>query len=269
MRRPLLPAADTADGALPPHVGAGTAASAASGAVAAASAYEAHGAALLDCFRGDGAATLICHQDGERDDVPAAFWLRETLDALELQALDLCRGRVLDLGAGAGPHALALQRQGHDVTAIDIVPECVSIMLERGVRNALHADLFTFEGGPFDTVISLCNGLDKVGRLTELPRFLDRMRQLLVPTGQLIVDSFDLRVGADDACLARMARKHAAGRYFGEMDLAFEYGGRTGAPFCTLQVDFETFVRIAASAGWEVELLAMHGRRYLARGVPK
>lgn len=59
-------------------------------------AYDPHGAALLDCFRGDTSATLICHRDGARDDVPAAFWLRSTIDPLETLALDLCQGRVLD-----------------------------------------------------------------------------------------------------------------------------------------------------------------------------
>lgn len=64
-------------------------------------AYDPHGVALLDCFRGKTSAMLICHQDGVRDDVPAAFWLRETIDPLETLALDLCRGRVLDAGGWA------------------------------------------------------------------------------------------------------------------------------------------------------------------------
>jgi hypothetical protein len=74
-------------------------------------AYDLHGAALLDCFRGDFSAVLIRHQDGVRDDVPAAFWLRDTMDPLEAMALDLCRGRMLDVGAGAGLHALELQHR--------------------------------------------------------------------------------------------------------------------------------------------------------------
>jgi len=208
-------------------------------------AYSPHGAALLDCFRGDESATLICYQDGARDDVPAAFWLREAIDPLESHALDLCRGRVLDVGAGAGLHALQLQRRGIDVTAIDIAPECVAIMRERGVRKAETADLYAFAGGPFDTIVCLCNGLDKVGRLADLPRFLERMRELLAPGGQLIADSFDLRAGADASRLAEFSRKDASGRYFGEIDLKFEYKGRIGAPFSVLQIDYGTLSRIA------------------------
>jgi SAM-dependent methyltransferase len=228
-------------------------------------AYSLHGAALLDCFRGDTSAMLICHQDGTRDDVPAAFWLRETIDPLEARALDLCRGRVLDVGAGAGIHSLELQRRGLDPTAIDIAPECVAIMRERNVRKAEAADLYAFDGGPFDTIICLCNGLDKVGCLADLPRFLGRIRELMAPGGQLIADSFDLRVGADAVRLAELARKDAVGRYFGEVDLRFEYKGRSGAPFSVLHIDYETLARIAEHHGWQCELIMSDGGHYLAR----
>ena len=232
-------------------------------------AYDPHGAAVLDCFRGATDAVLICHQDGARDDVPAAFWLRETIDPLEAQALDLSRGRVLDVGAGTGLHALALQRRGLNVTAIDISPDCVTIMRERGVSNAREADLYAFSDSPFDTIINLCNGLDKVGRLADLPRFLDCMRALLAPGGQLIADSFDLRVGADETARVVMARKMATGRYFGEIDLQFEYQGRRGAAFSVLQVDFDTLSRLASKQGWSSEKLAQRGGHYLARLVPQ
>jgi len=228
-------------------------------------AYSPHGAALLDCYRGETSAMLICHQDGARDDAPASFWLREELDPLELRALDLCRGRVLDVGAGGGLHALELQRRGFDVTAIDITPECVAIMRERGVLRAETADLFAYDGGPYDTIICLCNGLDKVGRLADLPRFLVRMRTLLAPGGQLIADSFDLRFGADSLRLAELAQKEEAGRYFGEADLQFEYKGLRGAPFSVLHVDYETLARIAARHGWRCEAIARDGGHYLAR----
>ena len=235
----------------------------------AAPAYDPHGVALLDCYRGDTAAVLTCYQDDVRDDVPAAFWLRETIDPLEALALDLCRGRVFDVGAGAGLHALALQRRGLAVTAIDIAPQCVVIMRERGVRDAQVADLFTFDEGPFDTIICLCNGLDKVGRLADLPRFLDRMRRLLAPGGQLIADSFDLRIGADASLLAKLADKEAAGRYFGELELRFEYKGRMGKPFTTLQVDYETLTSIAEHSGWACELIQSKGGHYLVQAQPR
>ena len=84
---------------------------------------------------------------------------------------------------------------------------------------------------PFDTVVCLCSELDKVDRLADLPTVLDRMRGLLAPGGQLLADSFDLRVGVGEARLAERSRKEASGRYFGEIDRCFEYECGIGAPF--------------------------------------
>lgn len=70
---------------------------------------------------------------------------------------------------------------------------------------------------------------------------------------------------ADAACLAKLAQKEAAGRYFGEVDLQFEYKGLSGAPFSVLHVDYETLARIAGRHGWRCELIANEGGHYLAR----
>lgn len=230
--------------------------------------YELHGAALLDSYRGDPSATLICHQDGVRDDVPASFWLRESLDSMEVLALSLCEGRVLDLGAGSGLHTLELQRRGYEVVAIDISSQCVEIMRDRGVADARTADLYAFDGGRFDTIACLCNGLDKVGRLDDLPRFLDRMRELLNPGGQLLADSFDLRSGASPERLVHIARRGAEGRYFGEIDLRFEYQGQESDVFTVLQVDYYTLARIGSECGWRFEQIRASGGHYLTRGRP-
>lgn len=197
-----------------------------------------------------------------------AFWLRSDIDPLERLALDLCRGRVLDVGAGAGLHSLELQRQGLEVTAIDVAEGCVEIMRDRGVVNAFHADLYDFEGGRFDTILCICNGLDKVGPLAKLPSFLQRMRALLAPGGQLLADSFDVRVDANEAGIAALARKSAAGRYFGEIDLRFEYKGVAGEPFTVLQVDYDTLACTSIREGWTSHRIARDRGHYLARLVP-
>lgn len=79
------------------------------------------------------------------------------------------------------------------------------------------------------------------------------------------MDSFDLRVGADAARLADLSHKEAAGRYFGEVDLQFEYKGRTGPPFSVLHIDFETLSHIAEQHGWRCALIGSDGGHYLAR----
>lgn len=232
-------------------------------------AYAPHGAALLAFETRDASAVLTCWQDGERDDVPAAFWFRDAIDPLEAAALDLCQGRVLDLGAGMGVHALRLQARGLAVTALDVEPACVAIMRRRGVQRAVLGNLLAFDGGPFETVLCVCNGLDKVGRLARLLRFLDAARGLVAPGGQLLADSLDPLHGADAAALARAARKAEQGRHPGEVKLRFALSGVLGAPFGVLHLSPETLAREASACGWGCEILLREGGHFLARLVPR
>ena len=103
---------------------------------------EPHAHALRDYFAGARDATLTLYSDlGEQEEIPAALFFRtpEEFFPFERAALELCRGRVLDVGAGTGVHSLYLQERGHDVVAIDVMADAVEIMRERGVRDARYA----------------------------------------------------------------------------------------------------------------------------------
>ena len=119
---------------------------------------EPYGLALLDFFKGDTSAKVVIHRDdGLTTDLPMSVFFRKPpdLSPLEQTAIDLCRGYVLDVGAGVGCHSLVLQEQGLAVYAIDISPEAVEIMLERGVKEVQCVSIFDFSGGPFDTILMM------------------------------------------------------------------------------------------------------------------
>jgi hypothetical protein len=80
-----------------------------------ADAMEPYGRSLLDFFHGDSSAKIVAHRDdGHTDELPAGVFFREpsAFSPLEQEALALCRGHVLDIGAGTGCHSLALQDRG-------------------------------------------------------------------------------------------------------------------------------------------------------------
>lgn len=231
--------------------------------------YNLHGVSLLDYFNGDTSAKIAVY--GElvpRREVPVHIFFREPADfpTLEKKAIEMCRGRVLDIGAGAGCHTLALQDRGLSVLAIDFLPECVEVMKGRGVREAQCANIHTFQAASFDTLLSLMNGTAMVRDIAGLQPFLRQIRRLLKPGGQFLVDSTDMRQVAAPGIQAYLEEKRNRGEYFGEMNLQLEYKGRSGAPFTQLYVDAETLSVHASQAGWACEIVERdESGRYLAR----
>ena len=94
--------------------------------------------------RGEDVAVTVRNDFGPTEEVHPSFFFRkeEAFEEWESIALRQCGPRVLDIGAGAGAHALVLQGRGHEVTALDLIPEAVRIMRERGVEDAREGTLF-------------------------------------------------------------------------------------------------------------------------------
>ncbi len=225
--------------------------------------------ALTAYFAGDAQATVIMRrEDGVEAPLPAAVFFRGESDFLPMErlALDRCRGRVLDVGAGVGCTALVLQARGLSVTALDVSPPVVDIMRARGVRDPVCADIFGWRGGPFDTLLLLGRSIGMVGDLAGLDRFLAHARELLAEGGILLLNSTDVTRTDDPAHLAYHEACRRAGRYPGEVRMRFEYGGEVG-PLCGwLHVDAETLARAAAGAGFTCAVLQQDANgEYLAQ----
>lgn len=228
-----------------------------------------HGLALRAFFDGDQDARLLTRRDdGFEAPIPVQHFFRDpaAFSPLEHTALDACRGTVLDIGAGSGLHALALQDRGAAVTALDIAPEAVSIMRARGVRDAREGDIMTFRGGPFDTLLMLGHGVGMTGTLSGLEAFLRHATGLLRPGGRLLLDSLDARRTADPRHRAYHERNEAAGRYAGEIRMQLVFGDHVGPLVPWLHVDPGTLAAVSGAAGWVSECL-VEGEQgeYLAR----
>ncbi|MCM1109336.1 MAG: class I SAM-dependent methyltransferase [Clostridium sp.] len=217
--------------------------------------------------RGRSARLRVFSPQFDEDEMPVATLFRtpEQMPPLERRALDLCRGRVLDVGAGAGCHSLALQAAGLEVTAIDISALAVETMRARGVRDARQADLFGTElTGRFDTVVMLMNGSGIIGRLERMPAFFHRMKQLLAPGGSVLMDSTDLRYIFEDEDGALDIDLNAG--YYGELDFSMQCGRVKGDSFPWLYVDFDTLSYHARANGFRAERVERGAHYdYLAR----
>ncbi len=221
-------------------------------------AMKPHGKALLDYHHGNvSAAVTIVRDDGWTDVMPTASFFRQA-DSLDLErlALDLCTGQILDAGAGTGLHTLFLQNKGFKVTAIDVVPEAIQIMRERGISDAQQADIMTFGGSHFDTILMMGHGIGMVENIAGLAQFLVRTHDLLSLTGQVLLTSLDARITSNPTHLEYQKRNLGSGRYVGEIRMQFKYREIEGPFFGWLHVDPETLKTHAERHNWVCDLVS-------------
>ncbi len=223
------------------------------------------GSAISDYHSGNAPGRLWVYDDfGPRVEMDVSVYFRNwaTMPELEKIALQECGNKVLDIGAGAGSHALELQSRGADVTALDISPGVVRVMTGRGVQKAVTGNVFAFSESGFDTLLLLMNGIGLVGTLEGLRYFLAHALSLLLASGQLLFDSSDVAYLYEDIPMP-------TGRYYGEIKCRYGYKRKKTETFSWLYVDYSTLQRIAAEEGWKSELLFDNGDdQYLARLKP-
>lgn len=130
------------------------------------------GAAILDYLTTGRAKTLtVMSSMFDDDEMPVDYLFRTTdsMPPLELKALEMTRGTTLDVGAGAGCHALALQQRGVSVKAIDVSPLSYDAMRRRGIADVECINLFDPRlSGGFDTILMLMNGTGIAGKMSGL-----------------------------------------------------------------------------------------------------
>ncbi|WP_324670985.1 class I SAM-dependent methyltransferase [Hymenobacter sp. GOD-10R] len=227
------------------------------------------GQALLAYQHGDKRATVIVHSNvTEEDKLPASYLFRTLWEMPELErtALEECRGRILDAGAGAGAHALELQSRGFEVKAIDVSAGAIEVMQARGVREVARHDIFDAPATQehFDTILMLMNGLGLVGNLEGLEKFLVHARSLLAPGGQILATSSDISYLYEDEEGALVLNLN--GPYYGEVEYTMTYKDETGPSFPWLFADPTILQDYAEAAGYEVEFVDEDDQQqYLAR----
>ena len=196
----------------------------------------------------------------DEDEIPVStlFRTRDEMPAIEQEALKVASGHILDVGAGAGCHTLALQAMEKRVTAIDISPLAVETMRQRGVKDVHEQDFFSLDG-QFDTILMLMNGIGIVGTLSRLPAFFMQVDHLLAPGGQLLCDSSDIcYIFEDEDGIIDLTGVEG---YYGELSYQMQYKSIKGEPFPWLFIDAETLREQAAAHGFHCDIL-MRGPHY-------
>ena len=215
------------------------------------------GKAILDYQTHNSPEDLITETSiSEADEMSVAYLFRSfaEMPQLEQKALQLAKGKVLDVGCGAGSHALYLQEKGFDVTAIDISANAIKACELRGMKKAKVQDIMQLEGDQYDTILLLMNGAGMCGRLKNLPNFLQKLKSLLTDTGQILVDSSDIIYMFDE--------DEDGGKwiptdvdYYGEVVFDITYKGEKENSFDWMYIDYNTLQNAAFANGFQCEIV--------------
>ncbi|APA66365.1 methyltransferase [Maribacter sp. 1_2014MBL_MicDiv] len=221
------------------------------------------GTALLDYQQGNYSEDIITNSSLEEEDVlPIPYMFRNfrEMPKIEQKALKLSKGKVLDVGCGAGSHGLYLQEKGLLVTGLDASEGAISVSKQRGLKSTSHSELLKYEGDKYDTILILMNGVGLAGTLNGLEPFFSKLKSLLNENGQILLDSSDIiYMFENDEDGGYWIPDNV--NYYGEVNFSMEYKNEKSATFPWLYVDYNTLQRAANYSNLTCNLV-MEGEHY-------
>lgn len=223
--------------------------------------WKPFGLAVKDYYRGNKRARIEVFNDVAGKEFLTGrhlFRTEDELEHIEAYALQICKGKVLDIGAGAGSLSLILKSRGFDVKPIDVASEAVEVMLERGLDIAECTSIWNFNNGKFDTLLLMMNGIGIVGDLDNLGLFFEKAKEIISEDGQIIADSSNLskQLAEHDIFLDS---------HSGEVNYRLKYKGISGEPYKWLFIDYNTLSFIAHKHGWLTQMIFETNNHYLVR----
>lgn len=219
------------------------------------------GKALLDYQNGNYTEDLITSTSiSDEDELPLPYLFRsyKEMPKLEQKALQLAKGKVLDVGCGSGSHSLFIQSKGIDVKAIDISKGAIEVTKLRGVLNSELKDVLD-ETDTFDTILLLMNGTGIFQELSQVLKYLKHLKSLLKPQGQILIDSSDITYMYEDDDGGVWQNMNSD--YYGELDYFLSYKGEDETPMKWLYLDFNTLLTACKAVGLQCELV-IEGEHY-------
>ena len=159
--------------------------------------------------------------DADEMDVSYLFRTYNEMPIIEKTALQLSKGKILDVGCGAGSHSLFLQEKGFEVISIDVSKNAIEACQLRGLKNAKVQNILDLENETFDTILLLMNGTGIFGTLAATSKYLQKLKKLLAPNGQILIDSSDIIYMFDEN--EDGSHLVPANNYYGELNFTISY----------------------------------------------
>ncbi len=224
---------------------------------------DAHGHLMYDFFKGQEVFEIVERDDGYIQALPMTLYFGEyrKWPRIEREAIRYVRGRVLDVGCGAGRHSLYLQKKRLDVLGIDVSPLAVKVSRLRGLKKTriLSFESVSSKLGVFDTVLMMGNNFGLFQSFRKTRMLLRRLHRMTGEGARIVAEVRDPYKTRDPAHLAYHKRNRRRGRMAGQIRMRVLYRKFATPWFDYLFVSREEMKQILQGTGWKA-------RRFLGRG---
>jgi SAM-dependent methyltransferase len=215
------------------------------------------GKAILDYQTNTSPENMITSTSiSDEDEMEVAYLFRSfaEMPTLEQKALQLTKGRTLEVGCGAGSHGLYLQNKRNiDVHSIDISENAIAACTLRGLKNTQVIDVLNIENEKYDTILLLMNGTGIFETLERTPIYLQKLKSLLNPNGKILIDSSDIIYMFDED--EDGGKWIPSDTYYGELTFTVQYKNETETSFPWLYLDYNTLQNAAIANGLQCQLV--------------
>jgi SAM-dependent methyltransferase len=219
---------------------------------------DAFGRELYDYMLGNNHCEVIERDDGYldvNDDLVEYFEPYDNWPLHHRMAMRYIKGRVLDVGCGAGRHAVYLQEKGLDVIGVDISPLAIKVSRMRGLRDARVMSItdITPDLGKFDSVVMLANNFGLMGNPRRAKWLLKRFQNVTTDDARILAETTDPRATRDPVHKRYQQRNRDNGRMSGQVRLRLRYRQYKTPWFDYLLVSKKEMREIVEGTGWEVD----------------
>jgi len=221
---------------------------------------DAYGRQLLAQYNNQTATAEIIERDDGYIDTgsePGAYFLdHKHWSVLERRVIKLAKGRILDIGCGAGRHSLHLQEKGFEVTGIDNSQGAVRVCKLRGLKKVLLrpiAEVNKFKTDSFDTILMLGNNFGLFGSAKGAKQILKKLYRITSPEARIIVGTRNPYRTSDPDHLQYHQSNIRRGRMPGQTKVRVRFGKIIGAWFDYLFVSPEEMEEVLRDSDWQVE----------------
>jgi SAM-dependent methyltransferase len=217
---------------------------------------DAFGQILWAAYQGEDVFEILERDDGLINAMKVAGYFSDYADwsPMEQEAMQSVKGRILDVGCGAGRHSLYLQKKGFHVIGIDLSPLAIQVCKSRGLENTMimSLDEVRFKPNSFDTIIMMGGNFGLFGSFNKARKILKRFHTMTSKQGIIIATTRDPYMTDDPIHLEYHECTKQKGRMGGQVRIRSRYRKYIGQWFDYLLVSRDEMKQILLDTGWRI-----------------